>query len=66
MMSTQQQKAPEMERHVSPSYLARYWGVHINTVYRDISKGALPARRLPGGALRIKWRDAQQYGKPIG
>jgi excisionase family DNA binding protein len=53
------------ERYVTPSYLARYWNVHINTIYRDIQKGALRAYRLPGGPLRIRWSDAQAYGRPV-
>lgn len=51
--------------HVSPGRLAAYWGVHPNTVYRDIRKGALPAFRLPGGQLRIRTTDARRYGRPI-
>jgi len=53
------------ERYVSPSYLAHFWNVHVNTVYRDIAKGALPASRLPGGQLRVRWLDAKRYGRPI-
>jgi excisionase family DNA binding protein len=53
------------ERHVSPSWLARHWNVHIDTIYRDIRKGALPASRLPGGQLRIRWADAKKYGRPV-
>lgn len=55
----------EGELHISPSRLANYWGVHINTIYRDISKGALRAFRLPGGQLRIRTSDARRYGRPI-
>jgi len=51
--------------YVSPTYLARYWQVHVNTVYRDIRKGALPASRLPGGQFRIAIDDARRYGRPI-
>jgi excisionase family DNA binding protein len=50
---------------VSPSRLARHWGVHINTIYRDIRKGALPASRMPGGQFRIRITDARRYGRPI-
>lgn len=50
--------------HVSPSRLANYWGVHVNTVYRDIRKGALRAFRLPGGQLRVNLADARRYGRP--
>jgi excisionase family DNA binding protein len=52
-------------RYVSPSYLARYWDVHVNTIYRDIRKGALPASRLPGGQFRIAIDDARRYGRPV-
>lgn len=54
-----------MGPNVSPSQLARFWGVHYETVLRDIRKGALPAFRLPGGQIRIRTRDARAYGKPI-
>jgi len=52
-------------RYVSPAYLARYWGVSLVTVYRDIRKGALPVSRLPGGQFRIAIDDARRYGRPI-
>lgn len=51
------------DRYVSPSYLARMWGVHINTVYREIRKGALPHTRI-GGQLRVRWLDVRRYGRP--
>lgn len=50
--------------HISPSRLADYWGVHVNTIYRDVRKGALRAFRLPGGQLRIRTSDARRYGRP--
>lgn len=53
------------ERTVSPGKLAAFWGVHTNTVYRDIRKGALRAYRLPGGQLRVMISDARKYGRPI-
>lgn len=56
---------PASERWVSISWLARYWSVHPNTVYRDINKGALRASRLPGGQYRVLLSDAQRYGRPI-
>lgn len=52
-------------RTVSPSWLANFWSVHPNTVYRDIRKGALRAFRLPGGQLRVLMSDARRYGRPI-
>jgi excisionase family DNA binding protein len=52
-------------RYVSPSFLARHWGVSLVTVYRDIRKGALPASRLPGGQFRIAIDDARRYGRPV-
>lgn len=61
----QQEPGGDAKRYVSPSYLARYWQVHVNTVYRDIRKGALPASRMPGGQFRIAIDDARRYGRPI-
>lgn len=49
---------------MSPSRLASFWGVHVNTIYRDIRKGALRAHRLPGGRWRIRRTDAFLYGRP--
>lgn len=56
---------PAEDRHVSPSYLADYWGVHVNTIYRDIRKGALPVQRMPSGRIRVRWIDARRYGRPV-
>ncbi len=56
---------PESDSVVSPSRLASDWGVHVNTVYRDIRKGALRAFRLPSGRVRIRREDARRYGRPI-
>ena len=56
---------PFLEAAISPAALAAKWGVGVQTIYRDIRKGALPAYRLPGGDLRIRIRDARRYGKPI-
>lgn len=65
-MARGQEPPPERRRaHISPGELAEYWGVHPNTIYRDIRKGALRAFRLPGGYLRIRIADAKQYGRPI-
>lgn len=50
---------------ISPLELAAALGVHVQTIYRDIRKGALVARRLPGGDIRIRLSDARRYGKPI-
>ncbi len=57
--------APYLEAAISPAQLAAKWGVCVQTIYRDIRKGALPAYRLPGGDLRIRIRDARRYGKPV-
>lgn len=56
---------PFLEAAISPARLAAQWGVNVQTIYRDIRKGALRAYRLPGGDLRIRIRDARRYGKPI-
>jgi len=61
-------RAPRSEidgPHWSPSRLANYWGVHVDTIYRDIRKGALKAFRLPSGQLRINLGDARRYGRPL-
>lgn len=50
---------------ITPARLAAFWGVHPNTIYRDIRKGALRAYRLPGGQLRIRLSDARRYGQPV-
>jgi excisionase family DNA binding protein len=57
--------APALEAAISPGRLADLWGVSVQTIYRDIRKGALRAYRLPGGDLRITVRDARRYGKPV-
>ena len=56
---------PFLEAAISPAALASKWGVGVQTIYRDIRKGALRAYRLPGGDLRIRIRDARRYGKPV-
>lgn len=49
---------------LSPSRLASFWGVHVNTIYRDIKKGALRYYRTPSGRIRIRRDDAERYGRP--
>lgn len=50
---------------VTVSELARYWRVSGRTIYRHILKGALPAVRIgPFGRLRLRTRDALNYGRP--
>ena len=53
------------QRTVSPAWLAHYWDVHPNTIYRDIRKGALKAFRLPGGQYRVLLSEARRYGRPV-
>ncbi len=55
----------EMGPNVSVSRLAAYWGVSVDTIYRDVAKGALRAFRLPGGTIRIRTSDARKYGRPV-
>jgi predicted site-specific integrase-resolvase len=50
---------------LSPRELADHWGVHPQTVYRDLRKGALRGFLLPGGRIRIRPSDARRYGRPI-
>jgi hypothetical protein len=53
------------EIHVSPSRLASYWGVHVDTIYRDIRKGVLAATESQDGQLIIAVSDAYNYGAPV-
>jgi len=55
----------EMPDVMSPQELADFWGIHVQTIRRDIKKGALKAFRLPGGDIRIRRSDARRYGRPI-
>ena len=65
-MSTENEKPPDDSAPtVSPARLAAYWGVHVQTIYRDLKKGALRGYRLPGGDIRIRVSDARKYGRPI-
>lgn len=50
---------------LTPRELAEQWGVHPQTVYRDLRKGALRGFLLPGGRIRIRPSDARRYGRPI-
>lgn len=50
---------------VTVSELAHYWHVSERTIYRHILKGALTAVRIgPYGRLRLRTRDALEYGRP--
>lgn len=66
--SARAQPIADLSQHAEPFVtvrtLARYWGVDRKTVYRAIQKGALPAFRLPGGAIRIRRDDAVAYEAP--
>jgi excisionase family DNA binding protein len=51
--------------YVTVTDLARYWKVSVDTVYRDIKKGALPAYRVgSSGKIRVRLEDARRYGRP--
>jgi len=51
--------------YVTVTDLARYWKVSVDTVYRDIKKGALRAYRVgSSGKIRVRLEDARQYGRP--
>ena len=50
---------------VTVAELARYYKISVDTVYRDIKKGALRAYRVgSSGAIRIRVDDARRYGRP--
>ena len=51
--------------HVRVEELAEYWCVSVDTIYRDIRKGALPALRVGSTRLlRIPTEAARKYGQP--
>lgn len=51
--------------YVTVTDLARYWKVSVDTVYRDIRKGALRAYRVgSSGKIRVRLEDARRYGRP--
>jgi excisionase family DNA binding protein len=53
------------EPFVTVSALAAYWCVSVDTVYRDIAKGALPVFRVGSSrSIRIRLQDALSYGRP--
>ena len=50
---------------ITVTELAGYWNVSVDTVYRDINKGALRAYRVgSAGTIRVSTQDARQYGRP--
>jgi hypothetical protein len=53
------------EATVTVDELADFWRVDPRVIYRDISKGALTARKI-GRAYRILIADARAYGRPDG
>ena len=48
-----------MEEILTASEVADRLKVHLMTVYRWISSGRIPVRRLPGGGLRIDAKDVE-------
>jgi excisionase family DNA binding protein len=57
--------ATDSDYYVTVTELARYWKVSVDTVYRDIKKGALRAYRVgSSGKIRVRVEDARQYGRP--
>ena len=58
--------ATDSDHYVTVTELARYWKVSVDTVYRDIKKGALRAYRVgSSGKIRVRVEDARQYGRPV-
>jgi excisionase family DNA binding protein len=58
--------ATDSDHYVTVTELARYWNVSVDTVYRDIKKGALRAYRVgSSGKIRVRVEDARQYGRPV-
>ena len=57
--------ATDSDYYVTVTELARYWKVSVDTVYRDIKKGALQVYRVgSSGKIRVRVEDARQYGRP--
>jgi len=57
--------AEDNDHYVTVTELARYWKVSVDTVYRDIKKGALQAYRVgSSGKIRVHVEDARRYGRP--
>jgi excisionase family DNA binding protein len=55
---------------ITPSYVsvdiaATLMGVSHWTVRRWITAGALPARKLPSGGLRVAVADLEEVGEPV-
>ena len=55
---------------ITPSYVsveiaAQLMGVSHWTVRRWITAGALPARKMPSGALRVAVADLEEVGEPV-
>jgi excisionase family DNA binding protein len=55
---------------ITPSYVsvdiaAALMGVSHWTVRRWITAGALPARKLPSGGLRVAVADLEEVGEPV-
>ena len=55
---------------ITPSYVsveiaAQLMGVSHWTVRRWITAGALPARKLPSGGLRVAVADLEEVGEPV-
>ena len=55
---------------IAPSYVsvdiaAALMGVSHWTVRRWITAGALPARKLPSGGLRVAVTDLEEVGEPV-
>lgn len=44
----------------SANQVASMFGIHVMTVYRWIHSGRLPAKRLPGGRLRIETKELEK------
>lgn len=64
-LDNRRQASSGEDRYVTVSWLAHFWDVHPNTIYRDIRKRALAAKKLPGGQFRVRWIDAKRYGRPF-
>lgn len=55
----------KVTRYWRPIDVARYWGLHPETIRRRVRSGDIPAVKLPSGDLRIAEQDALSYGRRV-
>lgn len=54
-----------MDEWLKPGEVAKMVRCHIASVYRAVLRGTLPARKLPGGGIRIARADVDVFLSPV-